>query len=45
LNLPLQQALASSHGYSFALTWTVIPALVAVIVLISIGKEAKRVSW
>jgi SHS family lactate transporter-like MFS transporter len=44
-NLPIQVALAQSHGYSFALMWTVIPVLVAVIVLTAIGKEAKGVEF
>jgi MFS transporter, SHS family, lactate transporter len=45
LNLPIQQALAERHGYSFALTATVIPALVAVAVLTAIGPEAKGRSF
>jgi SHS family lactate transporter-like MFS transporter len=44
-NLPIQVALAQSHGYSFALMWTVIPVLVAVILLTAIGKEAKGVRF
>lgn len=45
LNLPLQTALAARHGYSFALTWTMVPVLVAVIVLTLIGKEAKGIAF
>ncbi|MEC3976060.1 MFS transporter [Amycolatopsis sp. H20-H5] len=45
LNLPIQQSLAESHGYSFALLWTVVPGLVAVIVLTSLGKEAKGIRF
>lgn len=45
LNLPIQEALAERHGYSFALMWTVIPVLVAVAVLTAIGKEAKGVKF
>jgi SHS family lactate transporter-like MFS transporter len=45
LNLPIQEALASSHGYPFALTWTLIPVLLAVIVLTAAGKEAKGVRF
>ncbi|MBV9143022.1 MAG: MFS transporter [Pseudonocardiales bacterium] len=45
LNLPIQEALASSHGYSFALMWTAIPVFVAVIVLTAIGKEAKGIRF
>jgi MFS transporter, SHS family, lactate transporter len=41
LNLPIQEALAARHGYSFALVWTVGPMLLAVIFLVSIGQEAK----
>jgi SHS family lactate transporter-like MFS transporter len=44
-NLPIQVALAQSHGYSFALMWTVIPVLIAVILLTAIGKEAKGVEF
>ena len=45
LNLPIQVALAGRHGYSFALTWTLIPVLLAVIALTAIGKEAKGVRF
>jgi MFS transporter, SHS family, lactate transporter len=45
LNLPIQEALASSHGYPFALTWTIIPVLLAVIMLTAVGKEAKGVRF
>jgi SHS family lactate transporter-like MFS transporter len=45
LNLPIQESLASSHGYPFALTWTIIPVLLAVIVLTAVGKEAKGVRF
>jgi MFS transporter, SHS family, lactate transporter len=45
LNLPIQEALASRHGYSFALAWTVTPVLLAVIVLTAAGKEAKGVRF
>jgi MFS transporter, SHS family, lactate transporter len=45
LNLPIQEALAQRHGYSFALTATVAPALVALIVLTAIGKEAKGIRF
>jgi SHS family lactate transporter-like MFS transporter len=41
LNLPLQERLAAGHGYSFALAWTVIPALLAVLVLTALGTEDK----
>jgi SHS family lactate transporter-like MFS transporter len=40
-NLPIQQALAKSHSYPFALAITVIPCLVAVAGLSLLGPEAK----
>ncbi|MET9488239.1 MFS transporter [Nocardia sp. NPDC006630] len=45
LNLPIQERLAESHGYPFALAATIIPVLVAVIFLTSIGKEAKGIRF
>jgi MFS transporter, SHS family, lactate transporter len=45
LNLPIQQSIAESHGYTSALLWTVIPALVLVAVLTSFGKEAKSIRF
>ena len=45
LNLPIQENLAASHGYSFALSWTLIPVLLMVITLTAIGKEAKGVRF
>lgn len=45
LNLPIQETLAEHHGYPFALMWTMVPALVAVIVLTAIGKEAKGIRF
>lgn len=45
LNLPIQQSLAASHGYPFALIVTIVPVLLAVIVLTSLGKEAKGISF
>jgi MFS transporter, SHS family, lactate transporter len=41
-NLPIQERLAESHGYPFALTVTIIPVLIAVIVLTAIGTEARH---
>jgi MFS transporter, SHS family, lactate transporter len=41
LNLPLQEHLAAEHGYSFALAWTVGPALLAVLLVTALGQEAK----
>ncbi|WP_326834150.1 MFS transporter [Amycolatopsis rhabdoformis] len=45
LNLPIQQSIAQSQGYSAALLWTVIPALVGVAVLTALGKEAKSIRF
>ncbi|MGI5452622.1 hypothetical protein ACQEWB_05445 [Streptomyces sp. CA-249302] len=45
LNLPIQEAVADRHGYPATITWTVVPALVAVIVLSAIGKEAKGIRF
>jgi len=45
LNLPIQETLAGSRGYSFALTWTLIPVMLAVILLTAVGKEAKGVRF
>jgi SHS family lactate transporter-like MFS transporter len=44
-NLPIQQGLAATHGYPFALTVTIIPVFVAVIILSLIGKEAKGIEF
>jgi SHS family lactate transporter-like MFS transporter len=45
LNLPLQEHLAASHGYPFALTVTVIPVLCVVALVTLVGKEAKGVEF
>jgi SHS family lactate transporter-like MFS transporter len=45
LNLPIQQAIAESHGYTSALLWTVVPGLIAVAVLTALGKEAKGIRF
>jgi MFS transporter, SHS family, lactate transporter len=42
-NLPIQQALAKSHGYPFALMVTIIPVLVAVAALAAVGTERRDV--
>jgi SHS family lactate transporter-like MFS transporter len=44
-NLPLQEHLAASHGYPFALTATIVPALIAVALLTSIGKDATGIHF
>ena len=40
-NLPIQERLADSHSYTFALTATLIPVFIAVAVLAAVGKEAR----
>ncbi|MCI3275126.1 MFS transporter [Streptomyces cylindrosporus] len=45
LNLPIQEAIADHHGYPAAMTWTVVPALTAVIVLSAVGREAKGIRF
>ncbi|MDD7814809.1 MFS transporter [Mycobacterium sp. CSUR Q5927] len=39
-NLPIQERLAASHGYPFALAVTLFPVLIAVVVLTAVGKDA-----
>lgn len=39
-NLPIQERLAESHGYPFALAATIVPVLLVVAVLTAIGKDA-----
>jgi SHS family lactate transporter-like MFS transporter len=41
LNLPIQEHLAASHGYPFALTVTIVPVLIVVAGVTLVGKEAK----
>jgi SHS family lactate transporter-like MFS transporter len=45
LNLPIQEHLAASHGYPFALTVTIVPVLCVVAVVSLLGKEAKGVEF
>jgi SHS family lactate transporter-like MFS transporter len=45
LNLPIQERLATSHGYPFALAATIIPVLLVVTFLVLIGKEAKGIEF
>jgi MFS transporter, SHS family, lactate transporter len=40
-NLPIQEHLAKTHTYTFALSATMIPVFIAVAVLAAIGKEAR----
>ena len=42
-NLPIQQALAKSHGYPFALAVTIIPVLIIVAALAAFGPERRDV--
>jgi MFS transporter, SHS family, lactate transporter len=44
-NLPIQEALARSHGYPFALAVTIVPVLIAVAVLTALGKENRGVQF
>jgi hypothetical protein len=39
-NLPIQERLAETHGYPFALAATIVPVLIAVAALTFIGKDA-----
>lgn len=45
LNLPIQERVAESHGYPFALAATIVPVLIAVAFLTLIGKEAKGIRF
>ena len=44
-NLPIQESLAASHGYPFALTWTIVPVLLAVAILTALGSEARGIQF
>ncbi|GAA1232742.1 MFS transporter [Pseudonocardia alaniniphila] len=44
-NLPIQQSLAATHGYPYALVITIVPVLIAVAVFTLIGKEAKGIAF
>jgi SHS family lactate transporter-like MFS transporter len=44
-NLPIQQALAKTHGYPFALAVTIVPVFIAVAVLTAIGSEARGIRF
>jgi SHS family lactate transporter-like MFS transporter len=43
LNLPIQEHLARTHSYPFALTVTIVPVLIVVAVVTVLGREAKGV--
>jgi MFS transporter, SHS family, lactate transporter len=45
INLPLQERLASAHGYPFAFAVVIAPTLVAVILLTAFGREAHGVAF
>jgi SHS family lactate transporter-like MFS transporter len=44
-NLPIQEHLAATHSYPFALVATVVPVLIAVAVLTLLGKDATGVKF
>lgn len=44
-NLPIQERLAESHGYPFALAATIMPVLLVVAVLTAIGKDATGIRF
>ncbi len=44
-NLPIQERLAETHGYPFALAATIVPVLTAVTVLTLIGKDATGIRF
>ncbi|MDQ2846756.1 MAG: MFS transporter [Actinomycetota bacterium] len=44
-NLPIQERLAASHSYGYALAVTIVPVLIAVIVLAGLGTEAKGIRF
>ncbi|OBA60582.1 sugar transporter [Mycobacterium sp. 1100029.7] len=44
-NLPIQERLAETHGYPFALTVTIVPVLCAVAFLTLIGKDATGIRF
>ncbi|BBX43617.1 MFS transporter [Mycobacterium simiae] len=44
-NLPIQEHLAESHGYPFALAVTIVPVLLAVAFLTLIGKDATGIRF
>jgi MFS transporter, SHS family, lactate transporter len=44
-DVPIQERLAESHGYPFALAATIVPVLIAVAVLTLIGKDATGIRF
>ena len=45
LNLPIQEHLADSHSYPFALAVTIVPVLCVVALVVLVGKEARGVEF
>ena len=45
LNLPIQQRLAASHGYPFALAATIVPVLIVVVLVTAVGKENTGIAF
>jgi SHS family lactate transporter-like MFS transporter len=44
-NLPIQEHLAATHGYPFALAVTIVPVLTMVAILTLIGKDATGIRF
>ncbi|WP_081968127.1 sialate:H+ symport family MFS transporter [Mycobacterium kyorinense] len=44
-NLPIQERLADSHGYPFALAATIVPVLIAVALLTMVGRDATGIRF
>jgi SHS family lactate transporter-like MFS transporter len=44
-NLPIQERLATAHGYPFALAATIVPVLIVVALLTAIGKDATGIRF
>ncbi|MEO8814279.1 MAG: MFS transporter [Mycobacterium sp.] len=44
-NLPIQEHLATTHGYPFALTVTIVPVLIAVVLLTAVGQDATGIQF
>jgi MFS transporter, SHS family, lactate transporter len=44
-NLPIQERLAETHGYPFALTVTIVPVLFLVAILTLMGKDATGIRF
>jgi len=44
-NLPIQESLASSYGYPFALAATIVPTFILLAVVTWLGKEAKGIRF